>query len=184
MRKLIETFKNSCKKRKIRFEQLSDNTLRTGFIGDNGNFDSYVDIYEDIGQITVRTISPIKAPRNKWLQVAEITTLANAKVRYGSFELSDITGHFAFKTNIMLGSAELHEDIVEHLIYANWLHIDRYFPAISAVIFGNDSPKEAIDGLNNPKDVIKKSSKVEEFNLKPDNISKILRGRLEGLSNN
>lgn len=81
MKNLTETFKNICEKKKIRFEQLSDTTLRTGFMGDSGDFDSYVDIYEDVGQITVRTISPIKAPQDKWLQVAEITTIANAKVR-------------------------------------------------------------------------------------------------------
>jgi len=114
----------------------------------------------------------------------EVTTLANVQVRYGCFELSVKTGHCAYKTNIMLGNADLHEDIVEHLIHANWFYTDCYFPAISSVIFGNISPHEAIDELKSRKDTNQDLPKEKDSAPESIDISKVLRGRMGGFANN
>jgi len=184
MQNLIETFKNICEKKEISLQQSDDTTLRTGFASDNGDFDTYIDIYDKVGQITVRTILPIKATQAKCLQVAEVITLANVQVRYGCFELSAKTGHCAYKTNIMLGKADLHEDIVEHLIEANWFYTDYYFPAISSVIFGNISPQEAMDELTRRKDTDQDFPKEQDTVADSINISKILHDRMKGFTNN
>jgi hypothetical protein len=180
MKNLTETFKNICEKKGIRYRQLDTTTLRTGFTGNNGDFDTYVDIDDEIGQITVRTLSPVRAPLKKWSQAAEIMMLANVKVRYGCFELSFKTGHFAFKTSVMLGNAELHEDIVEHLIYANWTYIDYYSPAINAVLLGNVSPGDALDMLKNQEDSNEETTQTNNIL----DISKIMGGRLGDILNN
>ena len=184
MQNMTETFKTICEKKDIGIQQTGDTTLRTGFASDNGDFDTYIDIYDEPGQITVRTILPVKATQAKLLQVMEVTTLANVQVRYGCFELSVKTGHCAYKTNIILGNADLHEDIVEHLIHANWFYTDCYFPAISSVIFGNISPQKAIDKLKKRKDTEQKLSKEKDFASESIDISKVLRGRMGGFANN
>lgn len=184
MQNLTETLKKICEKKGIRFQQFDNTTLRTGFTGDNGNFDTYIDIDDEVNQITVRTLFPVKAPLPKLPQAAEVLMRATSVVRYGNFELSFKTGLFAFKTTVMLGSADLHEDIVKHLIYANWIYTDYYFPTINAVLFGNVSPRDAIENLKNQEDSCEEATQTKPQANNNLNISRIMGGRLGDILNN
>ena len=118
--------------------------FKLGFAGDSGCFLGYVDIDEEQRTLYIRTLAPVKVPSSKRQEVAELLMRANPRLVLGNFDLNMDSGVIAYKTSAMLGDSSLHDDIIGHLLYANWYAMDRYFPAMNMVLFGNISPKKAI----------------------------------------
>ena len=87
----------------------------------------------------------MKVPSSKRQEVAELLMRVNQCLLLGNFDLNMDRGVIAYKTSVMLGDSSLHDDIIEHLLLANWCAMDRYFPAMNMVLFGNISPKKAIE---------------------------------------
>ncbi len=97
-------------------------------VGDSGCFLGYVDIDEEQRTLYIRTLAPVKVPTSKRQEVAELLMRVNQRFLLGNFDLNMDSGVIAYKTSVMLGDSSLHDDIIEHLLYANWRAVDRYFP--------------------------------------------------------
>lgn len=69
-------------------------------------------------------------------------------VPVGNFEMDMSDGEVTFRTSVAFEDAsEISEAVIAHTIYLNWTEIDRFIPAIEAVINGS-SPLDALDVLN------------------------------------
>ncbi len=145
MKAIMEAVKEFCRSNDIRFEEMGDDpVLRLGVAGKNASFFTYVTVEEEDRALSFRTIYPITVPKNRLPQIIEVTTLANGGIRLGSFEVSLTHGRIAFKTSAMFGPQDPDDTMIKHLCFANWASSDHFFPACSAVLFGDISPKEAI----------------------------------------
>ena len=152
MESITETVKSFFKQEGIKFEQMSDDGIfATGFAGRNGCFLSYVAIDEEERTILIETTAPVKAPRNIRLRAAELIARINRPLLIGNFDLNMDTGLISYKTSIILGNSNPHNDLVEHLLFANWSAMDKYFPAITMVVFANASPKRAVESVRKPR---------------------------------
>ena len=174
MKSMTESLKEFCEKREIPLRKHGDTSFKIGFVGDTGTFDTYINIYEEEGQIVVRTLLPVKAPLEKLTQACEILMLANGIIHYGNFELCFRTGFIAFKTTAILGRAELHEDINENLVFYNWMYTERFFPAINAVLFADITPKDAIETLKPQERPQAQANDVDTSKLIGDRLGKNL----------
>jgi len=103
----------------------------------------------DINQIKIESLSRIrgqpqvKAPKDKRLAIAELFAGINQNLVFGHFELDMHHGLIDYKTSVILGESELHDDILD----ANWWAMDTFFPAINMVLCGNITPKHAVYGV-------------------------------------
>ena len=161
MEKIEKAVKQFCHKDNINLEQAEESLFKLGFSGDSGNFDSLIKIDERVRTLAVYTFSPIKIPTEKQQQVIEVITRANTQTRYGFFAFSMKSGTVVYNTTIFLGKGNLDEDMIYHLLYANWEYMDIFFPAINAVAFGNISPVSAIASIES-KNAQKKDGKLSE----------------------
>jgi len=146
MNSITKTVKSFFKQEAIKFEQMShDSIFKIGFAGNNGCFLGYVAVDDKRRTVHIQTISPVKAPRDKRLKAAELIARINHRLLIGNFELDMDSGLIAYRTSIILGNGDLHDDMIEYLLFLNWMAIDRFFPAINLVFFADISPKRAIE---------------------------------------
>ncbi len=158
MESITKTVESFFRCERIKFEQ-TENTgfFKIGFAGDSGCFLGYVDIDEEQRALYIMTLAPARIPSNKRQELAEFLMRINCCLLLGNFDLDMDTGLIAYKTSIMLGDSDLHDDIIEHLLYANWYAMDRFFPTINMVVFENISPKRAFEKVE------------QQYQQQPDN---------------
>ena len=77
--------------------------------------------------------------------MAEFITRANFGMIIGNFELDYSDGEIRYKTSVDVEEVEVTDPLVRHLIYANVLTMDKYFPGLMRVLYGGISPVEAIE---------------------------------------
>lgn len=130
----------------IKFERTEPTgVFRSGFIGENGCLLGYVDADGERSTVYTRTLAPLVVSKGKRLEPAELVARINHRLLRGNLELNIDTGAIACPTSISLGESDLHPDGMEHLLYGNCRAMDRFFPTVNAVLFGNISPRKAIN---------------------------------------
>jgi len=145
MRSITESVQNFLILEGIKFERMSQiGALKIGFAGENGIFLGFIKVNENRRIIEIDTFSPVRAPSNKRLQTAELLMRVNNKLVLGGFNVDMDSGMITYSTSIILGKSILHNDILEHLLFANWIAMDKFFPAITMVVFNNVLPKKAV----------------------------------------
>jgi len=169
----VETITESVKRflnhDKARFDRIYENhVLKMGFEGANRTFFCHINANEESRTLRAHTISPIKVPENKRQQTAELIARINHFLVLGNLEIDMDDGEATYKTSVILGRSSLHQDVVKHLLYANWMASDKYCPAVSAVAFGNVSPEGAAEtmrcSLQSDPDDIEDDNKKKRFN--------------------
>ncbi len=118
---------------------------RTAFEGKNGQFACYAHERTEQEQFVFYSIFPVCSPENCLDEVAEFITRANSGMVIGNFELDYEDGEIRYKTSLDVEDVEIVEPLVRHLIYANVLTMDRYFPGLMRVIYAGVDPVDAIE---------------------------------------
>ena len=127
------------------FTQVEDRPiLRLGFQGDNGQWTCYAQAREEETQLLFYSLCPVKAPEDKRPTVAEFLARANYGLFIGNFELDFGDGEIRFKTSIDVEGDRLSPALVRPLVYTNVLMMDRYLPGLMSVIYGGETPAEAV----------------------------------------
>jgi hypothetical protein len=132
--------------------------LQMGFSGNNGNWTCYAQAIDEDGQFIFYSVCPVKVPPDKKISVAELITRANYGLLIGNFELDFNDGEIRYKTSIDIQDQSLTSSLIRQLVYANVVMMDRYMPAIMAVIYGNFSPQQAIAEIENNLETASKES--------------------------
>ena len=118
--------------------------LQVGFQGESGQWLCYARIREEQEQFVFYSVCQVNAPEDKRMAVAEFLTRANYGLLIGNFELDFSDGETRYKTSIDVEGDHLSPALVQQLVYANVLTMDRYLPGIMSVLYGDVSPAEAI----------------------------------------
>ena len=117
---------------------------RMGFNGKNGQTTCYAQVREDLEQFLFYVVAPIKTPQDLRLAVAEFITRANYGLRIGNFELDFSDGEVRYKSSLDFEHVVLSPDLIKNAIYPAVQTMDRYLPGLMGVIYGGESPAEAI----------------------------------------
>ncbi|MBD2534950.1 YbjN domain-containing protein [Nostoc flagelliforme FACHB-838] len=118
--------------------------LQIAFQGENGQWTCYARVRTEQQQFVFYSISPVNAPEDKRLAIAEFLTRANSGMIIGNFELDFADGEISYKTSIDVEGDRLSSALIQRVVYANVTMMDEYLPGILSVIYGNLSPEEAI----------------------------------------
>jgi hypothetical protein len=118
---------------------------KTGFEGKHGQFTCYAQERAEQEQLVFYSIFPVRAPENKQAEVAEFITRANYGMIIGNFEEDYTDGEIRYKTSIDVEDVETLDPLIRHIIYANVLTMDKYFPGLMRVLYAGVSPVDAID---------------------------------------
>jgi hypothetical protein len=130
---------------------LMDNrpVYKTGFEGKNGQFTCYAQERTEQQQFVFYSIFPIKVTENKMNELAEFITRANYGMIIGNFELDYADGEIRYKTSVDVEDVDMVEPLVRHLIYANVLTMDKYFPGLMRVLYAGIPPADAVNEVEN-----------------------------------
>jgi len=129
------------------FQELGDGALASGFTGENGSWRVSAHASADSGFLVLYSVLNDRVPESRRQAVSELLTRANYGLIVGNFELDLSDGEVRFKTSVDVKETleSLTSALIEHLVYDNVLQVDRYYPAIMAVVHGGRSPQEAAE---------------------------------------
>lgn len=122
---------------------------KTGFEGKNGQFTCYAQERPEQDQFVFYSIFPVRAPEEHMGEVAEFITRANYGMIIGNFELDYTDGEIRYKTSLDVEEMNEIEPLLRHLIYANVLTMDKYFPGLMRVIYAGINPADAVEEVEN-----------------------------------
>ena len=130
------------------YSQLEGETiLRLGFSGDNGNWTIFAQAKEDAEQLILYSLFPNNAPEDKRGEVARSLHMANYGLIVGNFEFDYSDGETRFKTSVMAPAQDITNEMIRHLVYANVLTVDRYFPGLMGVLYGGKTAEQAVQEI-------------------------------------
>ncbi len=95
-------------------------------------------------QLLFYSLYPGTIPPAMRTAVAEVLHLANYGLHIGNFEIDLGDGEVRFKTSLDLDGIDLNDAVLAQLIGCNCRMVDRYYPAVRAVVADGMAPKEAI----------------------------------------
>ena len=120
------------------------NLLRFLFKGKTGRMLCYADVEEDDRWLIFYSYLPVNTPAEKVHDMAEFIARANRGMRIGNFELDFDDGEVRFKTSIDVEGGELTNKMIDNLLQANLVTMDRYFSGMMELIYTDKSARELI----------------------------------------
>ncbi|MBN1287521.1 MAG: YbjN domain-containing protein [Anaerolineae bacterium] len=126
-------------------QQLEGKTIyRTNFLGKNGELRCYAQIHTELQQFIFYAVATTRAPEEVRLAVAEFITRANYGLRIGNFEMDYSDGEVRYKSSIDFEGIELAPNLIRNAIYPAVQTMDRYLMGLMRVMYGGQTPYEAI----------------------------------------
>lgn len=128
-----------------------DVALKTGMAGHHGQWTCNIEVLrltESVYAFGAMSRSTQLVPPEARAGVLVLMNLVNNYgAPVGNFQLDPSDGEVVFRTSIPFELPdELAPELLAHTLYINWAEIDRFLPAISAVLEGVD-PEEAFEQL-------------------------------------
>lgn len=119
-------------------------TIFAAFRGRSGSYRIYANVGEDDDVFQVLGLVPNAVPEGSRPAIAETIARANYGLQVGKFELDFSDGEIRFHAYDILCGGMLDDDTIHRLLGTTLAMLDRYVPAILSVIYGNESPEDAI----------------------------------------
>ncbi|MFD3165270.1 YbjN domain-containing protein [Herpetosiphon sp. NSE202] len=95
-------------------------------------------------QLLIYAYAPMKVPEDKRSLVAEYLVRANYGLHIGNFELDFNDGEVRFKSSLDFEDETLTFIWIRNTIYPSVHLMNRYFPGMMMVMYGEKTPAEAI----------------------------------------
>ena len=121
--------------------------LRTGYQGVHGQWTCYAHCRADVDQCLFYSVAPVRAPEVLRPAVAEFVTRANWGLLIGNFELDYEDGEIRYKTSLQLNGTPLTAELLHPLVYGNVVVMDKYLPALQAVVALTQTPVNDIHAV-------------------------------------
>mmetsp|Transcript_28206 Transcript_28206/g.59018 ORF Transcript_28206/g.59018 Transcript_28206/m.59018 type:complete len:179 (-) Transcript_28206:250-786(-) len=119
--------------------------------GNNSAFRTFIDLKIPQDRMLVFIESPVKVPEGEKRTIcAELLMRINYTLALGNFEIDFRDGEVRYRMSVDVEGSSLSTQMVETNIMVSAATMDRYFPAIMAVVYGNKTPIEAIEEARNP----------------------------------
>ena len=137
--------------------------VKTGVSAENGEWQFFVSASDENNMCFVLAVFPQKCPPKRQRACAELLTRINYGLLLGCFEMNYDSGSIAFKTSYPFTAGLIDPERVKEVIEFNIAFMDRFLPAIMAVIYTGISPKRAyaMVDLDNEEKTKKKPKKTE-----------------------
>jgi hypothetical protein len=127
--------------------------FKLGIRLENTNADTFIHLRTEWNQVLIYTFCPIKVPANQRLSISEFITLVNSNILLGNFEMDFEYGEIRYKSAFAYDDTlPYSEKIFLRNLYVTFNTLDKYFPGIMAVIYGNATPTQAIQQIENVVD--------------------------------
>lgn len=124
-----------------------DPGVHTTYAGNNGQFNCFAKLRIEQSQLVFYSIFPIRTPPDKRQLMAELITRANFGMVIGNFELDFNDGEVRYKSSVDFEGIGLMDKMLENLIHANILTMDRYLSGLYALIYSDRNPIEIIEEI-------------------------------------
>ncbi len=99
--------------------------------------------------------TPQRVPENKRKEVAKFLNLADHCTFVGNLQMDHSDGSVRCKTHFVYADENLNSKIISSNFYAAYNMVERYFPGIMRIIYGNKDAESAFKEVNeiiNPLD--------------------------------
>lgn len=107
---------------------------------------------DDAGRFVMVSLVPVKATAARRSACAELLVTINAQLGLGHFDLDLNDGEITFSTAVPLSrKARLGPEIVEHVVRGHHAIVDRFMPAIAAVVCAGLPPAAALALKSEPR---------------------------------
>jgi hypothetical protein len=140
-----------------------DTALVLSFRGRSGSWQCFANVDEERHWFSFFSILPSNVPEDKRPTIAEFLTRANYGLVIGNFEMDYNDGEVRYKTSIDVEGGELSPKMIENMMQANLMTMDRYFPGLMSVLYGGRDPAESIADIEGGH-----SEEAEEEDELPD----------------
>jgi hypothetical protein len=128
-----------------KFNVVKDDTaLMLSFRGEAGSWQCFATVDEEKQWFTFYSILPSNVSEDKRVEIAEFIIRANYGLVIGNFEMDYGDGEVRYKTSVDVEGGELTPKMIENLMRANLMTMDRYFAGLMGVLYGDRDPAEAI----------------------------------------
>lgn len=125
-------------------EHATETVLMMGFEGQHATWQCYAQAREKEGQFVFYVVAPVKVSEAQRLEAAEFLTRANFGLVLGNFELDFSDGEIRYKTSVDCDDVPVLAGCFRPCVYAAVLTADRYFPGLTAVLFGGSTPEQGV----------------------------------------
>jgi hypothetical protein len=100
---------------------------------------------DDSGRFVFVSLLPLNAPPARWAACAELFARINAKLGLGHFDIDFKDGELGYRTAVPVPKrGRLPRELAEHVLHGHQVIVDRFIPAISAVLFAGFDPRKAL----------------------------------------
>jgi hypothetical protein len=144
MKAMTDVLQQYCRTNGIRLEEIEPNFYKTGFRTKLGFFDSFATVDEERNQLTFQTLLPVQCTPAQINNLNATISLINSEIQLGAFKFLHDAGVVIFHTCIMLAKQDIHDETIAHVILSNWSAVNRFYPAIAAVLILDHDPEQAI----------------------------------------
>ncbi len=110
----------------------------------NGRLNCYAKALNDKQQFAFYSLCPLTAPEEQKSAIAEFITKVNYGMVIGNFEFDFSDGEIRYKTSLDVEGDRLSNALIKQTVYLNVLTMDKYLPALVAVINNELSVDNAI----------------------------------------
>ncbi len=124
-----------------------DNWTRSSYSADNSKFDVVLDAREETKLFFVYVYFPVHVPQKNRVDVSELLTRINYNLNIGNFELDMGDGQIRYKVSVDIEGSELVTKMVQNMINVALSMSDTYIPAVMHICYGNKTPIEALNIL-------------------------------------
>jgi hypothetical protein len=145
---VVELFKE----RNWDFELDAENQrVQSVIVAENGAWRFIVSAAEEQKLCFVLSVLPQKCPEQRRRLCAELLSRINCSLMLGCFEMDFETGRIQFKTSYPFVTGQFDAELFQTIIGFNFDCLDKFIPAIMAVINGGVSPIRAIAAVQHDK---------------------------------
>ncbi|MFM7072931.1 MAG: YbjN domain-containing protein [Planctomycetota bacterium] len=183
--------------RELRYTAHDDRqTVMADFRGEVGAFRLMARVDDDDSLLQVFAYIPIRATPGSRSAIAEAVSRANFGMKVGKFELDMSDGELLYQAAHILvpddlGETFLPDHVIGRLVGTALAMVDKYTPAYLSIIYGNETPEDAIRCVETPattsvdetlRDILEGSStgSADSENDSDESSSKTPRGDSNG----
>lgn len=99
---------------------------------------------EDQDWFVFYSVCPVKVPEERRTAALELIARINYRLVIGSFQINLDDGKILFVTSVDVEGDSLTPALIRNLVRANLITMDKFFPCILALVYGNCPPQEAL----------------------------------------
>ncbi|MBL8952484.1 MAG: YbjN domain-containing protein [Myxococcaceae bacterium] len=110
--------------------------LKLGFEGKNGRWRCFFEAKEEVQQVVFFSLREGAVPVERRAAVAELCSRINCRLNVGNFELNFNDGMARFRSGVDVEGVGLTPALLKGLTLLNVATMDKYLPALTAVVQG------------------------------------------------